>query len=260
MKLRIYCIFSCSILSIMSYAVASTESLDDTQLDSMQKEKTHKLEAVVTTATGSERLQKDAPASVTTITQKDIESKPHKDLAEVLAGIPGVDIGQGMGRSGNQEISIRGMPSEYTLILIDGKRQSVSGAVNTFNNGYSQLDNNFIPPLNAIESIEVIRGPLSTLYGSDAMGGVINIITKKCIDKYSTSLNIETTQNEYRYFGQHYVANLFNVIPIIKDILGVQLRGKYYYHSPSDITLQGSILTTTGDNNNNLYGYNLGRL
>ena len=83
-----------------------------------------------------------------------------------------------MGRSGNAEISVRDMPSDYTLVLIDGKRQDVSGAINTFNNGYQQIDNGFLPPLNAIERIEIIRGPLSTLYGSDAMGGVINIITK----------------------------------------------------------------------------------
>lgn len=141
--------------------------------------KTHTLQSVVTTATGKEHLQKDAPASITIITQEEIESKPHKDLAEVLSGIPGIDIGGGMGRSGNAEISVRGMPSDYTLVLIDGKRQNVSGAINTFNNG-------FLPPLNAIERIEIIRGPLSTLYGSDAMGGVINIINKKAYQQIWT--------------------------------------------------------------------------
>ena len=256
-KMRIYCTSICINCIISGYIMASPINSND---ENMQNSNLHKLDAVVTTATGSAHLQKDAPASITVITQKDIESKPHKDLAEVLAGIPGIDIGQGMGRSGNAEISIRGMPSEYTLILIDGKRQNVSGAVNTFNNGYQQTDNNFFPPLNAIEKIEIIRGPLSTLYGSDAMGGVINIITKKHIDKYSVSLNLETTQNEHRYFGQHYVANLFSVIPIIKDVLGVQIRGRYYYHSPSNITLQGPILTTTGDNNNNINKYQLGQI
>ena len=118
--------------------------------------KTHTLQSVVTTATGKEHLQKDAPASITIITQEEIESKPHKDLAEVLSGIPGIDIGGGMGRSGNAEISVRGMPSDYTLVLIDGKRQSVSGAINTFNNGYQQINNGFLPPLNAIERIEII--------------------------------------------------------------------------------------------------------
>lgn len=126
----------------------------DSKNTNTTKEQAHKLESVVTTATGSAHLQKDAPTSITTNhAKKDIESKPHKDLAEVLASIPGIDIGQGMCRGGNAEISIRGMPSEYTLILIDGKRQNVSGAVNTFNNGYQQIDNNFFPPLNAIERI-----------------------------------------------------------------------------------------------------------
>ncbi|TLE00026.1 TonB-dependent receptor [Helicobacter muridarum] len=219
----------------------------------------YKIEKIVTTAKGTEQLAKDAPASITTITQKDIESKPHKDLAEIVAGIPGVDIGQSMGRGGNVDISIRGMPSNYTLILIDGKRQSVGGSINTFNNGYSQADNNFFPPLNAIERIEVIRGPLSTLYGSDAIGGVINIITKKRIDKFAINVNLETVQNEHRYFGSNYIANIFTTIPIIKNTLGLQLRGRYFYHEPSSITFSGPILTETGDNKNNMTGNNGGK-
>lgn len=125
-----------------------------------------------------------------------------------------------MGRSGNAEISVRDMPSDYTLVLIDGKRQDVSGAINTFNNGYQQIDNGFLPPLNAIERIEIIRGPLSTLYGSDAMGGVINIITKKHINKYGLNLNIETIQNEHRYFGGHILLICLVLFPLLKMYWG----------------------------------------
>ena len=245
----------------LSYALAYPLLDSNTTKEEIKGDiKTHTLQSVVTTATGKEHLQKDAPASITIITQEEIESKPHKDLAEVLSGIPGIDIGGGMGRSGNAEISVRGMPSDYTLVLIDGKRQSVSRAINTFNNGYQQINNGFLPPLNAIERIEIIRGPLSTLYGSDAMGGVINIITKRHINKYGLNLNIETIQNEHRYFGGHYIANMFGVIPIIKDVLGIQLRSRFYYHSPSSIMLSGPIQTTTGDNSNNLNNYTLGQI
>nr|WP_237416330.1 TonB-dependent receptor plug domain-containing protein [Helicobacter saguini] len=63
-----------------------------------------------------------------------MEKKPFKDLAEALSEIPGIDVATQQGRMGGLGISIRGMPSTYTLILIDGKRQSVAENVNSSNN------------------------------------------------------------------------------------------------------------------------------
>lgn len=78
----------------------------------------------------------------------------------------------------SSDISIRGMASQYTLFLVNGKRISTRGTrPNSDNSGIEQ---GWLPPLESIERIEVIRGPMSSLYGSDAMGGVINVITKKC--------------------------------------------------------------------------------
>ena len=63
------------------------------------------------------------------------------------------------------------------------------------------MNSNFIPPAEAIERIEVIRGPMSSLYGSDAVGGVINIITKKDFSKFSGNVGISTTINAHKGIG-----------------------------------------------------------
>lgn len=65
----------------------------------------------------------------------------------------------------------------YTLVLIDGRRQGIGGEVGLM--VLMRISNSFLPPISSIERIEVIKGPMSTLYGSEALGGVVNIITKK---------------------------------------------------------------------------------
>ncbi len=88
--------------------------------------------------------------------------------------MPGVQLtNEGDNRKG---VSIRGLDSSYTLILVDGKRVNSRNAVFRHND----FDLNWIP-VDSIERIEVVRGPMSSLYGSDALGGVVNIITKKSV-------------------------------------------------------------------------------
>ncbi|MWV62007.1 TonB-dependent receptor [Helicobacter saguini] len=193
------------------------------------------IDKVVTSVKGTEQLLKDAPASITIITSDELENKPHRDLAEALADIPGIDTATHIGKTGGFNISIRGMPASYTLILIDGKRVSSGGDVNTANIGYSEANTSFMPPLNAIERIEVIRGPMGTLYGSDAIGGVVNIITKKSFDKAGVNLSFDTIQNENRNFGANYMLNFYAVTPLIKDKLGLQIRGRYMFRPESRV-------------------------
>lgn len=239
-------IFCSMFLSLVAFADAQDSETDS---DSV---KNYKLKQIVTTARGTEQLLKDAPASITVISKEELENNPHRDLAETLSNIPGVDVNTELGKTGGLKISIRGMPANYTLILIDGKRTSVAGDINTTNAGWSQADTSFMPPLSAIERIEVIRGPMSTLYGSDAIGGVVNIITKKNIDKYGVSVGIETTQNENRQYGSGYALNIFGVIPIIKDTLGIQLRGREYFRSPSDVKYQYTITQNAPSDGNSV--------
>lgn len=131
-------------------------------------------ETMVVTASAIEQNLKDAPASISVITQQDLQRRPVQNLKDVLKEVPGVQLtNEGDNRKG---VSIRGLDSSYTLILIDGKRVNSRNAVFRHND----FDLNWIP-VDAIERIEVVRGPMSSLYGSDALGGVVNIITKKLV-------------------------------------------------------------------------------
>ncbi|MCF7751704.1 TonB-dependent receptor [Bacillus subtilis subsp. subtilis] len=142
------------------------------------------LDTVVVTASGNQQWIKDAPASISVISREDIERQPVHDLGSLLSRIPGVT--GGLSAAGEQsKIKLRGMPSNYTLILVDGKRVGSSASTN-YRPDLGRQDLNWISP-DQIERIEVVRGPMSSLYGSDAMGGVINIITRRIGDTWGGS-------------------------------------------------------------------------
>ncbi|QSX32224.1 TonB-dependent receptor [Shewanella avicenniae] len=180
-------------------------------------------EVIVVTASGMEQKVVDAPASISVISNEDLAQKNYHDLAEALSGVEGVDIRSGTGKTGGLDISIRGMPSNYTLVLVDGVRQSASS--DTTPNGFGSMNTGFMPPLNAIDHIEVIRGPMSTLYGSDAIGGVVNIITKKYADQWGGSLNIAHAVQEDDKWGDSSTVGFYAAGPLIKDSLNLTLRG-----------------------------------
>lgn len=158
----------CAVLAALS-ATAQAQSTAQSAPDST----TATLGAVVVTATGFEQQVEQAPASISVIQGEALRQRSFRDLTDALRDVEGVVVNGG---SNETDISIRGMPSDYTLILVDGKRQGLRDARVNGNRGYEQ---SFVPPAQAIERIEVVRGPMSSLYGSDAIGGVINIITRK---------------------------------------------------------------------------------
>lgn len=146
-------------------ALAAAATCASTAAFAQAREST--MEEVVVSASGFEQELKNAPASISVVTRQELETKNFRDLAEALQGVEGIDVMGGTGKTGGLDISIRGMPSDYTLILIDGRRQNVAGDVTP--NGFGAALTSFMPPISAIERIEVIRGPMSTLYGSDAI-------------------------------------------------------------------------------------------
>lgn len=183
------------------------------------------LATIVVSASGYEQKLKDAPASITVITADDLKSKRITSIADALIDVEGVDISPTAGKTGGLNIRMRGMDSEYTLVLIDGRRQNSTGDITP--NGFGESNNSFIPPISAIERIEVIRGPMSTLYGSDAMGGVVNIITKKVSDTWTGSVTLDATllPNSSK-FGNQRAVDAYLTGPLIEDLLGVQVRAR----------------------------------
>lgn len=188
------------------------------------------LEKSVVTASGFAQELKDAPASISTIDQKNLESRPIRDLGEAVSLIPGISINQESTGTTGYKISIRGMPYQYTLFLLDGKRQNVSPTV--FSNERDTIFTSFMPPLASIQQIEVIRGPMSTLYGSDAIGGVVNIITKRNFEKWQSHFSLSTTLQEKSAFSNIYTGSFYTAGPIDKaKHFGIALRGSESYRS-----------------------------
>lgn len=196
------------------------------------------LNNMVVTAAGYEQSLNNAPASISVITRDELEQNQFSNIAEAIADVPGVDVRASTGKTGGQTISIRGMPSDYTLILIDGRRQNTSGSVTP--NGFGSTSTSFMPPLSAIERIEVIRGPMSTLYGSDAMGGVINIITRRVTDDWAGSVSVENTFQEDRNAGNSSAINLYTSGPLVEDTVGLQVRGRLFDRDSSERMVEGS--------------------
>lgn len=180
------------------------------------------LEPVVITASGVEQKVKDAPASMTVVTREEIEESGYTTAAEILRHVEGVVM---TGYNPNdKDIVIRGLPGEYTVVLVDGRRQNTR---ETMNRGTGGVQYAFMPPLAAIERIEVARGPMSSLYGSEAMGGVINIITRKVPDKWSAAWDSSVTLQTDDDYGNSRETQFWIGGPIKDDVLGLQVYGSY---------------------------------
>ncbi|MBL8358120.1 MAG: TonB-dependent receptor [Delftia acidovorans] len=208
------------------------------------------LSTVVVTASGTAVDIKEAPASISVITREDIERKPVTSIGELLSTIPGVTGGLS-GTGAQSKIKLRGLPEKYTLILVDGKRQGNSAGIN-YRDDLGSQDLDWISP-EMIERIEVVRGPMSSLYGSDAMGGVINIITRKIGKRWSgsTTLNYskpsDGDRGDTRQLG-------FNISGPLSDKFGLRLGGNYTDRAADESTggFPGTYQSTAGSRKQNL--------
>lgn len=174
------------------------------------------LEPIVITASRVATPADEIPASVTVIDKEVIAQAQASDAAELLRGVVGIDLGRNGGPGQAASVFMRGTESDHTLVMIDGV------AINPGTVGNAALQN--IDP-SLIERIEIVRGPLSSLYGSAAIGGVINIIT--------TGRIAEGTENHFSARAGSY------------NTLGVN-AGTRTAEGPLSLSLDLSHLSTDG--------------
>jgi|GEM_PF-1484283 len=127
-----------------------------------------KLDTVVVTATLQDSLMAECPASISVLDEAIIEELGALSVDQALEEIPGLSVEMNSGRISRP--SIRGTNAQQTLVIIDGRRQAP---------GFKRMSDLNQILVGGIERIEVLRGPVSSLYGSEAIGGIVNIITKK---------------------------------------------------------------------------------
>lgn len=197
------------------------------------------LQTLVVTASSIATDIRSAPASVSVVDRTTLEQKAVADLSEAIRTTPGVNVG--FGSNGTRGISIRGLGSGYTLILVDGKRVNTASTMLRQHNG----DLNWVP-LEAIERIEVVRGPMSTLYGSDALGGVVNIITKKGGNTWSGSVTGEILMPDSAGNGPTQRLNGYISGPLIPDVLSFTGFGNISKKRGDDPTYWGGIEVPRG--------------
>ncbi len=152
----------------------------DTTINFQIRAKILKVDEIVVTGTRTEKRLSDTPILTTVIGNRDIVRSGSTSVVEALQdNIPGMIIGQSaMGTS----VNIRGLNTRYIVFLVDGERLIAEGAGGSVN--LDQID------INNVAKVEVVNGASSALYGSNAVGAVINIITKKPVHKFQASTNI----------------------------------------------------------------------
>ena len=150
-----------------SFSVLNVASAEEMQ--------TFEMDEFVVTASRVATSKVDTPANISVISSETLAEKNYSDVSEALADVPGVNmLGSGAKGTltGQDSIMING--DTRVLVLIDGRRANLGSSGNS--------GSNWLPPVEAIERVEVLKGGGSALYGTDAVGGVINIITKKGSD------------------------------------------------------------------------------
>ncbi|MBK4716719.1 MULTISPECIES: TonB-dependent vitamin B12 receptor BtuB [Tenebrionibacter/Tenebrionicola group] len=181
------------------------------------------VDSVVVTANRFQQPVNTVLAPVSVVTRQDIERWQSTSVIDVIRRLPGVNVSQNGGIGQFSTLFVRGTNSSHVLILIDGVR--LNQAVVSGSSDLSQF------PVSLVQRIEYIRGPRSAVYGSDAIGGVVNIITVR--DKDGTTLNAGVGSHGYQNYGASTQQALGNNTR-------VTLGADYTYTHGFDVVAQGN--------------------
>ena len=224
LRILIQLVFGLLLFAILS----SAESQDDT----FETDDAVALEPIVVTATRTPQHLKDTPVITNLITRAEIEATGAENIGEVLEHTAGIIIhrdGHGDG------VQLQGLNSEYVLILVDGEPQ-VGRIAGKLDMARLAVEN--------VERIEIVKGATASLFGSDALGGVINIITRKA----TTPFSVQISQN----FEQNSTFDSRGTLELQRDKLNTLLTLSHNRRNPID--LDTSDLTTTIDGYANVTG------
>lgn len=175
------------------------------------------LPTVVVTGTRSEKTLDETPIRTEVVDRQEIERTNARTLKDALENVPGLQLREIHGKSG-YEVTLQGMTSDQVLILIDGLPISASTGSTVDVSQYL---------LTEVDRVEVVKGASSAQYGSSAMGGVINVITRKVAKNWHGSVRADATLQERSTSGDAYQTNFYLSGPIKTDLLGLSLYGNY---------------------------------
>lgn len=221
----------------LATALSIVSALNTAQ--AQQSGNVQELERIEVRGTAEDAVKESLGVSV--IEAQDLERRPPaSDLSEILRREPGVNLtgsaASGM-RGNRRQLDIRGMGPDNTLVLIDGQPATSRNASRQGWTGERDTDGDtdWVPP-EAIERVEILRGPAAARYGSGAMGGVVNIITKQPTDKLSGSV---TYYGNFQQDSKEGDTNrvTFNLAGPVNDKLSFRLYGGYAKTDPDAIDI-----------------------
>ncbi|MEM3415450.1 MAG: TonB-dependent receptor [Thermoproteota archaeon] len=188
-----------------------------------EEAKEAKLEEIVVTATKTPHTMEDVPVETVLINREDIEASNAKNVSEILRDVPGFYIrGENVPGSSSYLSRLRGFDFDkgYGLVLINGERV-LGGGMGEYGISINQI------PLEMIERIEIVKGPSSVLYGSDAVAGVVNIITKPIPEKPLFTLSGGYGSKETSLASISYGQKIKNIGVLISAQSERSERGRY---------------------------------
>ncbi|MEE4218844.1 MAG: TonB-dependent receptor, partial [Xanthomonadales bacterium] len=163
---RPFTVLLTGLLSLNAIAQASSTGDDEVTAESPAE-----LDELVVTAGLAPLSARDVASSITIITREDIEARQVRFVADILRDVPGFSVNQSGGPGAQTQLRVRGAEANQMLVLVDGVRANDAASTDEFQWQYALTSD--------VERIEIVRGPQSAIWGSDAVGGVVNIIRRK---------------------------------------------------------------------------------